>query len=119
MHSFDREVNALKKLPNVLPCRRRLVLTNDESGHVEDEHGGGEVVDGVFEDEADVDGGGAHSAAAHVDGSDWAVGLVEQQHPEFFVGKVVEIALHVLHGYFGGGDGRFVVGDFIGGCACA
>lgn len=44
MHSFDREVNALKKLPNVLPCRRRLVLTNDESGHVEDEHGGIDIM---------------------------------------------------------------------------
>ncbi len=37
--TFNREVNALKKLPNVLPCRTRLVLTNDESGRVEDEHG--------------------------------------------------------------------------------
>lgn len=42
--TFDREVNALKKLPNVLPCRRRLVLTNDESGRVQDEHGGIDIM---------------------------------------------------------------------------
>lgn len=37
--TFDREVNALKKLPNVLPCRRRFVLTNDETGQMEDGYG--------------------------------------------------------------------------------
>lgn len=42
--TFDREVNALKKLPNVLPCRRRLVLTNDESGRVQDEYGGIDIM---------------------------------------------------------------------------
>lgn len=42
--TFKREVNALKKLPNVLPCRKRLVLTNDESGKVEDEHGTIEIM---------------------------------------------------------------------------
>lgn len=42
--TFNREVNALKKLPNVLPCRQRLVLTNDESGKVEDEYGTIEIM---------------------------------------------------------------------------
>lgn len=37
--TFNREVNALKKLPNVLSCKRRLILTNDESGTVEDVYG--------------------------------------------------------------------------------
>ena len=37
--TFDREVSALKKLPKVLSCKRRLILTNDESGTVEDVHG--------------------------------------------------------------------------------
>lgn len=42
--TFDREVNALKKLPNVLPCRHRLILTNDEYGKVEDENGTIEII---------------------------------------------------------------------------
>lgn len=42
--TFNREVNALKKLPNVLPCRQRLVLTNDESGKVEDGFGTIEIM---------------------------------------------------------------------------
>lgn len=42
--TFNREVNALKKLPNVLPCRQRLILTNDESGKVEDEYGTIEIM---------------------------------------------------------------------------
>lgn len=42
--TFNREINALKRLPNVLPCRRRLVLTNEESGTVEDEHGIIEII---------------------------------------------------------------------------
>ena len=42
--TFHREVTALKKLPNVLPCRRRLVLTNDESGQVDDEYGTIEIM---------------------------------------------------------------------------
>lgn len=42
--TFNREVNALKKLPNVLPCRQRLVLTNDESDKVEDEYGTIEIM---------------------------------------------------------------------------
>lgn len=42
--TFDREVRALKKLPNVLPCKRRIVLTNDESGSVEDDFGTIEII---------------------------------------------------------------------------
>lgn len=42
--TFNREVNALKKLPKILPCRRRLVLTNDESGKIEDEFGTIEII---------------------------------------------------------------------------
>lgn len=37
--TYEREVSALRKLPNVLECRKRLILTNDESGTVEDEFG--------------------------------------------------------------------------------
>ena len=42
--TYDREVAALRNLPQVLPCRRRLVLTNDEQGQVEDEHGTIEIL---------------------------------------------------------------------------
>lgn len=42
--TFEREVKALKKLPNVLPCKRRIVLTNDESGTVEDDFGTIEII---------------------------------------------------------------------------
>ena len=42
--TFNREVNALKKLPKVLSCRQRLVLTNDETGTVEDEYGTIEIL---------------------------------------------------------------------------
>ena len=42
--TFEREVGALKKLPKVLPCRRRLVLTNDETDAVEDEFGKIEIM---------------------------------------------------------------------------
>ena len=42
--TFNREVTALKKLPKVLACSRRLVLTNDETGIVEDEYGTIEVL---------------------------------------------------------------------------
>ena len=34
-----RELDALKKLPNRLSCRRRLVLTYDEEEQIEDSHG--------------------------------------------------------------------------------
>lgn len=37
--TFEREVNALKKFPKVHSCKQRLILTNDESGTVEDEFG--------------------------------------------------------------------------------
>lgn len=37
--TYEREVSALKRLPNVLECRKRLILTNDESGTLEDEFG--------------------------------------------------------------------------------
>lgn len=39
-----RELDALKKLPNRLSCRRRLVLTYDEEGQIEDSHGVVEIV---------------------------------------------------------------------------
>ena len=42
--TWEREVNALKKLPNVLPCKRRLILTNDETDAVGDEHGTIEIM---------------------------------------------------------------------------
>lgn len=42
--TFDREVNALKKIPNVLKCRRRLILTNDESDEIEDGFGKIEIM---------------------------------------------------------------------------
>lgn len=42
--TFEREVNALKKLPNVLSCKRRLILTNEESGLIEDEFGSIEIM---------------------------------------------------------------------------
>lgn len=42
--TFNREITALKKLPNVLSCHRRLVLTNDESAEVEDEYGKIEIM---------------------------------------------------------------------------
>ena len=37
--TFDREVDALKKLPKVLPCDRRVILTYDESDTITDEFG--------------------------------------------------------------------------------
>lgn len=42
--TYEREVTPLKKLPNVLPCKRRLILTNDESDTIEDEFGTIEVM---------------------------------------------------------------------------
>lgn len=42
--TFEREVKALKKLPNVLSCKRRILLTNDESGTVEDDFGTIEII---------------------------------------------------------------------------
>lgn len=37
--TFRREVSALGKLPKVLECRRRLILTNDETDTLTDEYG--------------------------------------------------------------------------------
>lgn len=42
--TFEREIKALNKLSNVFPCKRRLVLTNDESGITEDEFGTIEII---------------------------------------------------------------------------
>lgn len=42
--TFAREVDALKKLPRVLPCRRRLILTNDEEDTIADTAGHIEVI---------------------------------------------------------------------------
>lgn len=37
--AWDREVGALKKLPKVLSCRKRIILTYDEAQTIEDEYG--------------------------------------------------------------------------------
>ena len=42
--TFDRELEALKKLPKVLPCDRRVILTYDESDTITDEFGTIEVM---------------------------------------------------------------------------
>ena len=42
--TYDREVDALKRLPKVLPCNRRLILTYDESDTISDEFGVIEVM---------------------------------------------------------------------------
>lgn len=42
--TFNREVNALKKLPNVLSCKSRMILTNDETGMIEDQFGKIEIM---------------------------------------------------------------------------
>ena len=42
--TFDREVDALKRLPKVLPCERRLILTYDETDTINDEYGTIEVM---------------------------------------------------------------------------
>lgn len=39
-----RETEALRKLPNRLPCRRRLILTYEEEGTINDQHGTIEIV---------------------------------------------------------------------------
>ena len=39
-----REVDALSKLPNAHPCRRRVIVTYDEEGAVADQHGVIEIV---------------------------------------------------------------------------
>ena len=40
----EREVKTLQKLPNVLPCNRRLIITYDEQQTIEDEYGKIEVI---------------------------------------------------------------------------
>ena len=42
--TFDREVDALKKIPNVLACDRRVILTYDESDIITDKFGTIEVM---------------------------------------------------------------------------
>ena len=42
--TYNREVDALKKLPKVLPCIRRVILTYDESATITDEFGTIEVM---------------------------------------------------------------------------
>lgn len=42
--TYEREVGALRRLPAVLPCRRRLILTCDEQDTLADEHGLIEVI---------------------------------------------------------------------------
>ena len=36
---FDREVDALKKLPKVLPCEQRIILTYEEETTIVDDFG--------------------------------------------------------------------------------
>ena len=42
--AYDREVDALKKIPNVLECNRRVILTYDEFDTINDEFGTIEVM---------------------------------------------------------------------------
>ena len=42
--TYDREVDALKKIPNALECNRRIILTYDESDTITDEFGTIEVM---------------------------------------------------------------------------
>ncbi len=42
--TYLREVDALKKLPKVLPCKRRLILTYEETDTITDEYGTIEVL---------------------------------------------------------------------------
>ena len=42
--TYDREVDALKKIPNVLECNHRVILTYDESDTITDEFGTIEVM---------------------------------------------------------------------------
>ena len=42
--TYERELDALKKLPKVLPCERRIILTHDESDTISDEYGSIEVI---------------------------------------------------------------------------
>lgn len=42
--TYEREVSALSKIPKVLECRQRLILTNDETDTITDEYGTIEVM---------------------------------------------------------------------------
>ena len=42
--TYDREVGALSKLPNVYPCRRRVIVTFDEENSITDKYGTIEVI---------------------------------------------------------------------------
>ena len=42
--TFDREISALKRLPSVKECSRRVVLTNDEEGVIADSFGNIEII---------------------------------------------------------------------------
>ena len=42
--TYEREVGALKKLPKVLPCKRRSIITYDESDSISDANGNIEVL---------------------------------------------------------------------------
>ena len=42
--TYNREVDALKKLPKTLPCERRIILTYDESDSISDEFGSIEIM---------------------------------------------------------------------------
>lgn len=42
--TYDREVGALSKLPNVYPCRRRVIVTFDEENSIPDKYGTIEVI---------------------------------------------------------------------------
>ena len=42
--TYNRELGALTKLPNVHPCRRRVIITFDEEGSLTDKHGTIEVI---------------------------------------------------------------------------
>ncbi len=42
--TWNREVEALHKLPKVLSCKRRLILTYDEAQTIEDEYGTIDVI---------------------------------------------------------------------------
>lgn len=42
--TYNREVKALKSLPNVLPCQQRFILTNEEQGSIADDYGTIEIM---------------------------------------------------------------------------
>ena len=44
LDTYDRETDALAKLPKVLPCRRRVIVTYDEDGMAKDKYGDIEII---------------------------------------------------------------------------